>query len=65
MQTNGAHFKVMSHPKVGFPHGCIGRIYTKHVIPSYSKSLSVPAGFSYSGLKSKYYLYSSSITYTG
>ena len=53
MQTNEAFFKVMSYPKVGFPHGCIGSIYTKHVMPSYSKSLSAPKGFSYSGRRSK------------
>merc|ERR1712083_266828 len=34
--TNGALFKVMSYPKVGFPHGCIGMIYTKNYTPHYS-----------------------------
>ena len=56
MQTNGAFFKVMSYPKVGFPQGFNGSIYTKHVMPSYSKSLGVPKGFSYSGRRSKYTL---------
>jgi hypothetical protein len=50
IQTNGAFFKIMSYPKVGFPHGCIGMIYTKNYTPYYSTP-------SYSGHKSKYYFY--------
>ena len=38
----------MSYPKVGFPHGCIGMIYTKNYTPHYSTP-------SYSGHRSKYY----------
>ena len=38
----------MSYPKVGFPHGCIGRIYTKPYTPHYATP-------SYIGRRSKYY----------
>ena len=38
----------MTYPKVGFPHGCIGRIYTKPYTPHYATP-------SYIGRRSKYY----------